>query len=445
MGLTRRKLLWSLGVAAPLLTLTGGFALWKSRAARRLPDSGQALSRALDHTRLATRAAVAGDLLRAREECTAALAEVPGHAPALVVLACIALEAGATGVAQDVLVRLAALVPGQPELWILERLLANQRRAVPMGWGQAFLEAWTELGRPDLQESVLLPESLLASLDEPKLESAWSRASSSRARLTLALLFPNPSEARTRWVLQQVPELDDPAFLVAAFDLLRDKRLAVSFQQEAAPVLRQRFAQLAGTSPRAMRLRLLHLLVGTQREAPLSPQELDALEAISVLPTWKEDSFTRPFQEARRCLEDLTVPGSRGAAFAVAERTLGHRGVLLLLWRAAATRERLSEDERRRMGRMLWLIGSRLTEQSSLLEHSVGTSLMASGASSLRHGRDQREAFAREDELHAAVMSSLRTALDRWPLRSLSEQLLESRARSEVAWLRAFTGKGALP
>jgi hypothetical protein len=388
---------------------------------------------------------MAGELERAREECTTALAEVPDHAPALVVLACIALEAGDPGAAQDVLVRLAALAPGQPESRILEMLLANQRRATPAGWGQAFLEAWTELGRPDLQESAVLPESMLASLDEPGLESAWNRAPSSRARLTLALSSLTPSEARARWVLQQVPELDDPALLVAAFDLLRDKRLAVPLQQEAAPVLRHRFAQLAGTSPGAMRLRLLHLLVGTGREAPLGSQELDALEAISVLPAWKEDSFTRPFQEARRCLEELAVPGSGGAAFAVAERTLGHHGVLLLLWRTEATWERLSENERRGMGRMLWLIGSRLTEQSSLLEHSVGTSLMASGAASLRHGRNQREAFAREDELHAAVMTSLRAALDRWPLRSLSEQLLQSRARSEVTWLRAFVGKGALP
>ncbi|WP_375773787.1 tetratricopeptide repeat protein [Archangium gephyra] len=444
-GLTRRKLFWSLGLAIPLVSLSAGFALWKSRPARRPPDSGLALSSAVRHTRLDTRAAAAGELERAREECTAALAEVPDHASALIVLVCISLEAGELDAAQDVLARLGALAPGQPELRILEQLLANQRRAAPAGWGQAFLESWTELGRPDRQASVLLPESIPPALDEPALESAWTRAPSSRARLTLALLSPNPAEARARWVLQQVPQLDDSALLVAAFDLLRDKRLAVSVQQEAASVLRQRFAQLAGTSPRAMQLRLFHLLVGTGREAPLEPQELDALEAISVLPTWKEDSFTRPFLEARRCLEELAVPGSRGAAFAVAERALGHRGVLLLLWRAAATRERLSEDERRRMGRMLWLIGSRLTEQSSLLEHSVGTSLMASGAGSLLHGRNQREAFAREDEVHAAVMTSLRAALGRWPLRSLSEQLLESRARSEVTWLRAFMGKGALP
>lgn len=194
-----------------------------------------------------------------------------------------------------------------------------------------------------------------------------------------------------------------------------------------------------------MRPRLFHLLVGTERDEPLDTREMDTLEAISVLPTWKEDSFTRSFLEARRGLKEMAVPGSWGAAFAIAERALGHRGVSLLLRRAAATRERLSEDERRRMGRMLWLIGSRLTEQSSLLEHTMGALLMASGAGGLLHGRDQREAFAREDEMHAAVMSSLRAALDRWPLRSLSEALLQSRARSEVTWLRAFVGKGALP
>ncbi|MCY1079674.1 hypothetical protein [Archangium lansingense] len=215
----------------------------------------------------------------------------------------------------------------------------------------------------------------------------------------------------------------------------------MTVRKEAVPVLRQRFTQLAGSYPQAMRLRLFHLLAGTERDESLDPQELDQLEAISVLPTWKEDSFTRPFLESRRGLKEMAVPGSGGAAFAIAERALGHRGVSLLLRRAAATRERLSEDERRRMGRMLWRIGSQLTEQSSLLEHTM----VASGAGSLLHGRNQREAFAREDEMHAAVMTSLRAALDRWPLRSLSEQLLESRARSEVTWLRAFVGKGALP
>jgi hypothetical protein len=404
-----------------------------------------ATSGAVLHTRLAARAAAEGEHGRARAEVTAALAEAPEHAPALLVLACISLEAGELQDAWKAIVRLRAMAPAQPEPRILEKLLANRQRAVLAGWGHVFLEAWAELGRPDLQGSLLLPGSMFAARDEPELESAWERARSSRARFILALLFPNPSEARTRWVLQQVPELDDSALLVAAFDLLSDKRLPVSVRREAAPMLRRRFAQLAGTSPRAMRLRLFHLLAGTERDAPLDTQELNALEAISVLPTWKEDSFARPFLVARRCLREMAVPDSSGAAFAVAERALGHRGVLLLLSRVAATGERLSEDERRGVGRMLWLVGNRLTEQSSLLEHTVGASLMASGATRMRHGRDQREAFAREDEMHAAVMMSLRAALDRWPLRSLREELLESRARSEVTWLRAFVGRGALP
>jgi hypothetical protein len=442
---TRRTLLWGLGVGIPLISLAGSFAFWRGRSARRTPVPTVPADGVVSRTRLAAGAATEGELGRAREEVTAVLAEAPEHLPALLVLACISLEAGELREAREVIARLRARAPEQLEPRILEQLLAARERAAPAGWGQAFLEAWTELGRPDLQGSPLLPDSTSSALDEPALESSWSRASSSRARLTLALLFPTPSEARARWVLQQVPELDDSALLIAALDLLTDERLAASLRQESVPVLRQRFARLAETSPRAMQLRLFQLMVGTERDMPLGPQDLEALEALSVLPTWKEDTFARPFLEARRGLKELAVPCSGGAAFGVAERALGHRGVLLLLRRAAATRERLTEDEQRRVGRMLWRIGSLLTEQSSLLENTVGVMLMASGAARMRHGGDQRAAYAREDELHAAVMSSLRAALDRWPLRSLTEEMLESRARSEVTWLRAFVGKATLP
>jgi hypothetical protein len=442
--MTRRKLLWYLGLAAPLVTGMGGFAFWRSMSSRQslvaVPSTN-----ALLHTRLAARAAVDGELGRARQDVAVALTEMPEHVPALLVLACISLEVGELPAARDAIARLRAVAPEQPEPRLLEKLLENRQRESPVGWGQAFLEAWMELGRPDLQGSLLLPDSMSVAFDEAEVENSWNRAPSSRARLTLALLLPHPSEERARWVLQQVPGLDDSALLVAAFDLLTDKRLPVSFRGEVTPVLRQRLAQLAEASPRAMQLRLLHLVAGSEGDAPLGPRELDALESISVLPAWKETSFTRTFLEARELLSAMGVPGSGHAAFVVAERALGHRGVLLLLRRAAATRERLSEDESRGVGRMLWRIGSRLAEQSSLLEHSVGTSLMASGATSMRHGRNQREAFAREDEVHAAVMTSLRAALDRWPLRSLTEQLLESRARSEVTWLRAFVGRATLP
>jgi hypothetical protein len=375
----------------------------------------------------------------------AALAEAPDHAPALLVLACISLETGALQDAREVIVRLRTLAPEQPEPWLLQKLLESRQRASPVGWGQAFLEAWTELGRPDLQGSRLLPKAVFVPPEVPVLEDVWRRASSERARLTLSLVHPNPPEERIRWVLQQVPALDDSALLVGVFDMLSDKRLSVSLRQEAAPVLRQRLAQLAEAFPRSMQLHLLQLVVGTEGDAPLGPEELDALESISVLPSWKEESFSRTFLRARQLFKEMALPDPSGAAFMVAERALGHRGVFLLLRRAAASRERLSEDVLRRMGRMLWRVGSRLAEQSSLLENTVGASLMASGATRMRHGRDQRAAFARQDEVHAAVMTSLRVALDRWPLHSLTEELLESRARGEVTWLRAFMGRAPLP
>ena len=428
----------------PLAILVGGFGFWRTRSVRATQASSSPPSGG-SHTLLAARAAAEGDLGLARQEITAALAETPDHASALLVLACISLEAGALQEAREVIFRLRTLAPAQPEPWLLQKLLENRQRASPLGWGQAFLDAWTGLGRPDLQGSRLLPETVLVTPEDPVLEEAWSRASSSRARFTLALVLPTLSEERARWGLQQVPVLDDSALLVGAFDMLSDKRLPASLRQEAAPVLRQRLAQLAETAPQAMWLRLFHLMAGTEGETPLGPRELDALESISVLPTWRDDAFMRTFLEARHRLQELAVPNSRGAAFLVAERTLGHRGALLLLKRAAATREQLAEDVRRRLGRMLWRMGSRLSEQSSLLETTVGALLMASGATSMRHGGDQRAAFAREDEVHAAVMTSLRAALDRWPLHSLQEELLQSRARSEVTWLRAFAGRASLP
>ncbi len=409
MGMTRRKLLWSLGLATSLFAVSRSSSLWSSRSARRPPDSEVTTARAL------------------------------------LVLACNALEAGELHEARDVIVRLRALAPEQPEPWILEKLLVHRQRENPEGWGQVFLDAWIQKGRPDLQRSVLLPEVGFAGIEELELESAWRRATSSRARISMALLFPKASEARIRQVLQMLPELDEPALLVAAFDLLTDKRLAASLRQEAALVLRQQLSRLAEASPGTMRFRLLQLLAGTEGDVPLGPRELDALEALSVLPTWKDDSFTRQFLETRRCLEELALSGASGAAFTVAERALGHRAVLHLLRRVETTREHLSEDVLRRMGRMLWRIGGHLSEQSSLLECTVGALLMAAGATHLRHGRNQREAFAREDALHQAVITSLRAALDRWPLRSLTEHLLESRARSEVTWLRAFVGKSTFP
>jgi hypothetical protein len=216
--------------------------------------------------------------------------------------------------------------------------------------------------------------------------------------------------------------LDEPALLATAFELLNHGSRPADLREEAAPVLRQGLARLVEPHPASMLSRLQSLLAGTGPEAPFDAKELDALEALSVLTSWRETSFSRTYQEARHLLSEAGVPHAGHRAFQVAERSTGFGSALLLLRRTEATMERLSEDERRWLGRMSWRIGSRLTDTSSTMEHTVGLLLMESGAGHMRDSCSQREAQTRLDELTAAMVTLDRAALSRWPLPSLLEE-----------------------
>lgn len=76
---------------------------------------------------------------------------------------------------------------------------------------------------------------------------------------------------------------------------------------------------------------------------------------------------------------------------------------------------------------------------------TVGLLLMELGAEDMGHGGSLAHVYARQEELSAAIRASYQVALERWPLHSLLEEMVESRARNEVAWLRAFLGKTTLP
>jgi hypothetical protein len=256
----------------------------------------------------------------------------------------------------------------------------------------------------------------------------------------------NLSEEKARWLLQQLPTLDEPALLAAVSDTLsHHTALPPAFRQEATPALRQRLARLVETHPHSMQPRLLLLLVGTEAHTPFSARELEELDALSTLPSWRDTSYTRTFQEARRHLRELGVHTPTERALLVAGRSTGSSSALLLLRRAEATSKQLSEDERRWMGRMLWRIGSHLSESSSYLEHTVGLLLMESGAEDLNDRCGESEASARQDELSASVLASYKAALDRWPLPSLQAEMEEARARHEVNWLLTWLGKTTLP
>jgi hypothetical protein len=290
-----------------------------------------------------------------------------------------------------------------------------------------------------------LPEEERSSSDDPEVQNAWRRSSSPRARLFLGLALPGLSEEQERWLLRQVTTLEEPSLFMAVFETLSRKPRTGPPRVEAAAVLHQQLSRLADRSPRSMQLRLLRLLAGTEVGAPLSAQELDALDAISTLPAWREETFSGVFQEARQHLREagLAYPSER--AFAVAQKCMGYGGPYLLRKRVEVTRELLSEDARRWLGRTLWRVGACIAEASSYLEHTVGLLLMELGAEDMGHGGSLAHVYARQEELSVSIRASYQVALERWPLHALSEEMVEARARNEVAWLRAFLGKGALP
>lgn len=415
----RRKLLRACGLLVPLMTLASAWVFQTAQPARERQRPAVPASVAETSLRRAVRALAQGDMSRARKEISAALVEAPDHAPALLILACIELEENNRSAAREVIARLRAAAPTHPEPKLLELLLAHRERALSSAWGQAFLQAWSELDRPDFQHSPLLPAQESLSFDDQASEEAvWHRATSLPIRIILALSSPKLSEERARWMLQQVPTMQDPALLTAASETLSHPSLPATLRQESLPILRQRLGQLREQAPLSIQSRLQLLLMGTAADSAFNARDLEALDAISLLPTWKETSSARTYNEARSRLREAGLPAPGARAFLVAERGTGHGSALLLLQRAHATREKLSEDDRRWMGRMLWRIGSRLSEHPSYLEHSVGLLLMESGAEGLNDSCGQSEAYTRQDELSASAVATYKASPDRWPRRA---------------------------
>ncbi|MCY1076140.1 hypothetical protein [Archangium lansingense] len=273
---------------------------------------------------------------------------------------------------------------------------------------------------------------------------AWLRASS-EARLTLAMAIPSLSEDQARWLLQHVSTFDDTAGLVALLDPRRSSLFPDQLRPEAQAALNQRLRWLTKGSSRAMLPHLTLLLSGSRSEAPFNAQELKALEAISTLPIWRETSFSQTFFQSRAHLRESGLSDTDTRAFGVAEQTVGSGMALLLRRRAEASWSHLPVEEQRWLGRMLWYIGQRMAEATSLLEHSVGTLLMELGAEHMGQMCDLEQARRQDDMVREGLRASLAASIERWPLPSLLEDLESSRARNELTWLRAFSGHAELP
>jgi hypothetical protein len=436
------RLALMLGVLGGVLLLGAVLSPWTWRPSAVEPPPPPSNPSA--PTQEAQHALLAGDLPRARQQLEEALAQDPRSAPALLLQACLALEAADTQAVKTVLEHLSRLAPERLEPQLIHRLMESRTRFPPMGWRQAFLQAWTELGHPSFVESSWLPEFDPAAQGFAPAD-AWKHAPSDAARLTLVLGLPTLTEESALWLMAQVPLLEDAALVQATAAALLPAELQTPLHDEARAVVRRRLIRHVETSPQVMQPRLMLLWAEAPEESAFSPEELERLEAIAALSRWKATSFWQTYLEARRNLKETGLVHPSRVAYQVALWSNTHGAAYLLAKRAEVTRRQLMPGARHRLGRILWNIGSRLSEQSTAMEHLVGLQLMEQGAADLGN-EAERERVARLLEAAGALRSASDTAaLERWPLPSLWEEVAEARARDEWAHRREFAAPLALP
>ena len=444
--LTRRRLLWGLGALAPAVALAGAWVVRATNQERPLTEPPSPLH--VDLTEMAARYCASGDYTKALRYITLALDKSPQHAPAFLVLACIAIEAGQFDEARQALARLRSLAPSAAEVALLSELTEHRQRDTASSWMQAFFAAWAKLDRPDFQKSLLLPSTLVIRLlpNATDYAEAWRREDvSAEARFLAALMSDDLMQEQTGWMTQQIPSIQSPALLVALFSRTHRPESSSTVRQQLGPVLRQRLKGIIAPPFDFIQPRLVLLLMGSAPESPLTPQELKGLEELSLLPSWRDISRLQTFLAVRDLLQQLALPRASKLALSISEWSLGVRAADLLLERLVPTWGHLSTDDQRWVGRMLWLIGSRLSEQDSLRECRTGAFVQRQGAEILLHGPSLGDAVARQKAIDDTVQLAQRSTLERWPFHTLENEVCLARARHEIELLNVLSGKQLPP
>jgi hypothetical protein len=348
--------------------------------------------------------------------------------------ACSALDAGDLEGAAWRLRALREKNPELPEARLLESLVAVRRERPALGWHEAFVHAWNHVGRPDLSDSPLLREAFLYLPPVPEHEPRVA-ASEQEPLLALAL---EPNATRGRHILGHLRELDPPELIFAADYFLDHESFPSALRTQASQALRTRLSELTVSSPRSMQYPALLLLDGTSPEAPFTPEELHAIEAIATLPDWRETDFHVLYERSLSRFRAAGHAQPTQAAYSVAVSALATRPPFLLFKRTEASRQVLSPEQLRRLGEALWSIGSRMAEESTLLERMLATRMMADGAQLVGDEARARQASALREEARAAAEAMRRAVPERWPLRALNTAHVDAMMRDELACMFRF-------
>lgn len=429
---------------ATLLVLLLGACSARAQDARApepaLEDKGAKAERreeTLAGLKVAARAAAEGNLASARAGLDA-LPQGDALPQARFLRACIALEAQQWQEADTQLEAARKAEPGRVEPRLLKALLELRREQPAMAWREASVRAWEAVGRPELKGSAWLVDDTQAPQQEGlSLEEAWSRTWPEDIRRVMALA--TPGEERARFLFQSLSSIQEEGQAVAARNMLRHEALEGRVRTEAAPGLRAMLSRVARSSPNSQQLHLALLLGDTAPTEPFTPQELEALEAVSTLPEWRTADFHAGYEYALARLRTAGLADAEGWAFTYAVSTLSDDGHVVLGKRAKASLGTFTPAQAQRLGEALWRIGSRMVAESTLLERMVGTALMRQGAETLGDEARVRAVEAMRRETREAMRAWEQAAARAWPLASLRRALQEDMLREEWETMRAFS------
>ncbi|WP_158502115.1 hypothetical protein [Vitiosangium sp. GDMCC 1.1324] len=363
--------------------------------------------------------------------------EASAQSPSPFVRACNALEAGNLDGAESELFTLRQLLPENPEARLLGRLVALRRTRPELGWRDAFIQAWNDIGRPDFKNSPLLEEDPEPRPTGPSPEETWERELSAEQRFVLALTM-SPEATRARAIFEQFPELAPPELLVAAVEYLERDKLPAALRARSRIALRARLSALSARHPESMLLRALLLLEGTDTKAPFTPRELQELEALSQLPDWRQTAFLSLYRYALGHLEATGVSQPKDHAYGLAVSALVSPVPVLLQRRTEASRNALTPAERQRLGEALWRIGSRISDESSVVERLVGLSLMKKAATELEDSARLLQATELLEEERATYADWKSAAPNHWPVPTLRQAMIDAAMNDEMAHMHAF-------
>jgi hypothetical protein len=357
-----------------------------------------------------------GDVAAARGEIEAVLAKHPSDASALFTAASFEIEAGDLTVASRYVSKLERLSPAPPQARVLAALIARRQRQPQERIDDALIEAWKEVGRPDLASSPLLPplESWATEIMPPELGPDIRKRMSAAERLVFAydgpangrehlkVAFDAATTAEKNPLAVNIEILAALTFFEPMPDEFRDDARRVAAR--VGPIVR-------AADPTNGYLALAAWLASGSNDSPVSVEDLALLQ----------DAVAKPrFEVPRReMLAELLQMASRVDAKHGAMRArvaaLGAPVPVMRLWkRAEATEE---PAVRSRVSTLLAATAKRLESSGTMLERMLALALTDVAARLSGDERRIASVRARVDRGRASMngMREEQKRLGTWP------------------------------